>query len=306
VRTAPNNKLSCSWLNFLLLPNLRSFHVIGLSDPDRRSFHDGPGGKHILDPLRGTHITSLTLDYALCPPAGALQLLSLPKALRKFRLTGIFLRADEYSWITIPPFYPELGKALLPHRETLEELEVDVRWKGHKEGREDRKPTPEDQLWSLQEKYVTGCLSKLDRLRILTIHPEGLCIPTTKNPDSMIVDLLPHSLVELNLPFCISAEPEKALQEMEWIQEQVLDLIRNPREKLPLLKKIEVAIIRGDNAMDVKWTLDGACWAGSLAKKISFEVRDVDPENGWKGEAWMTPEKWFLDLSPKKKHLHEG
>lgn len=277
------------WSPLLVLPQLRTIHIFGLSGANR--------------PIRKNNVSTtskievLTLDAALTTPVTALRLLSVPQALRVFRLTGSFLRATiGTDWKSIPPFYPALKTALARHRDSLEELHLDVRWKAH--GWESFKhmnrsrPGPEDKLWCLQEKYVFESLAEFEKLKVLTVNVEGLF---GEDGGEKLVRLIPTGLVELNLLISCSAVGRSVTE----IRKQILSLTGDVEDKMPNLKKVGLVVVgnktRQEGVESFKELKNTFAETG-----VAFENRT---ENVLGDEGWMTDKKWFLDQVPKREDL---
>ncbi len=266
--------------------------------------------KMVRELSRTSSLTDLAFDESLADPGNIISILSIPKLLRSLRWTQYFSCCNQIYFCTTP-FYDNLGKSLIHHKETLEELDLDLRHvpcsvKCHAGNPHARL---EDMIEQVKEKWKNDChllgsLKEFSRLKRLKIGPEALCgnrprgIAPARLPDS-----LPPSLEELTLPFCFSVLQDKRniqLADQIWIHELV-HLVQNSASNLRNLRKITVL----DWSPCLDWPQNGD-WSQNGEWEIFRNVEIASAEAGIEflmlneTSRWQTPVPYFLEILPTR------
>jgi hypothetical protein len=243
---------------FMRLPSLRDLYTL------TAHCFDDPANFPPIDyrPLEATsNLTTLAHDEAELPPHDVIGSLSIPKALRSFRWTGEFTCFSIGSCYA--PFQTSLGVALKGHRGSLETLYLDIRHPFCKNDGHHANPfaTLENARrvygenfaarWEkkrgLKSAVMVGSFRDFKMLKSLAVSVTSLVgHQDWAASEEAMVDLLPQSLEELVLFVGISKGMggETLLENQLWYS-QFLSLIRVARDRLSILKKIELRIIGG-------------------------------------------------------------
>ncbi|KAE9381859.1 hypothetical protein N431DRAFT_476620 [Stipitochalara longipes BDJ] len=252
---------------------------------------------------RTSTLIDLAFDESQADPESIISILSIPKSLRSLRWTQQFYCFSIGSCTT--PFYDTFGKSLIPHKETLEELDLDLRHapcesKGHA-GNPHAKG--EDMLEQVRDTWRSDChllgsLKEFSSLKKLKISPEVLCGNRARSIAlARLSNSLPSSLEELTLPFQFSVLQGKRniqLEEQIWIHELV-HLVQNSASKFRKLRKITV----------LDWN-PHFNWPRKEDKDIFKDVDIACAEVGIdflmlkETSQWQTPVPYFLEILPTR------
>jgi hypothetical protein len=210
---------------------------------------------------KSSDLTTLVYDEAELPPQDAIASLQIPKALKCFRWTGeirCFSIGSCYA-----PFQSSLGVALATHKNTLEDLYLDVRhWFCNGDGHHANPFTTLDtvrRVYSddMAEKWarnrgpksavMLGSLRDFKMLKKLAINVTLLVgHQDWAAADEDMASLLPSSLEDLTLFTDIAPhiEGDMILENHLWYP-QLLDLIRNASfgDRLTKLKTLKLIAI---------------------------------------------------------------
>ena len=232
-----------------------------------------------------------------------ISMLSIPISLKSLRWTQTFYCFSLGSCIT--PFYDTLGKGLNHHKDTLEELDLDLRYppcgdKGHAGNPHAKKEDmwkPVRDTWR-SDCHLLGSLKEFSHLKKLKINPEVLCGSKPRGIAPVrLSDSLPPSLEELTLPFHFSVLQDKRniqLGEQVWISE-LAHLVRNSASTLPKLRKITV----------LNWN-PRINWPQNDDKEMFRDVETASAEVGMsfvmlkETSQWQTPVPYFLEILPTR------
>lgn len=212
--------------------------------------------------MKSSNITHLSLDEADLVPSDAIKILSVPKALESLRWS------QELSCFSIgscfAPFHNTIGDALRAHKETLGDLDLDIRHlyckdQGHAANpyaaSDHRLPS---YIWNSElsirpprDAILIGSLREFTAMRTLSIDATALCGHQNWVPAPIqLVDVLPPNLEILNLRVILrrgDGEPPSELRPPSRIDNTLwmscfMNLIRNAEAKLPSFRNIGILI----------------------------------------------------------------
>lgn len=198
-----------------------------------------------------SNITTLVFDEADLAISDAIQALSVPKALETFRWQ------QEIACYSIGtcygPFYKSLGQALLQHKNTLRELELDIRHKYCREAGHAANPygtteqrrgfyrNSDDIKRDPNEDILIGSLRDFTVLKQLSIHAEALCGHKDWCPATIrMINALPSSLETLRI--LINKDEQEDDYQNKYLEEHALKLMQGYKDNLPNLREFEIKI----------------------------------------------------------------
>lgn len=206
------------------------------------------------------NLTELVLDESPMGSVYLLKLVTLPKALKRFRWGQV----EDYSTGTGRPsscLQRALVEALEAQKDSLESLDLNG-----------LPPDPNDRT-RFRNEHLVGSLKGFAVLKILSIPALALCGDTTWGlAPHPIVEVLPSSLETLNLRVnVVVAGPEQNAEGI-WM-DRMVELALEAKNQLPALRKVSLAVsndwrpTREDNKPFKR--LGDAC----VRSGIGFEVR---------------------------------
>jgi hypothetical protein len=228
-------------------------------------------------------ITNLVLDEADLFPSDAIKTLSVFKALERFRWS------QEFACFSIgscdAPFHTSIGEALKAHRDTLVDLDLDIRHRYCKDRGHAANPyatadyplpeyiwNPELSIRPPRCAILIGSLTDFTAMRTLSIDATALCGHQQWVPAPVrMVDALPPNLETLNLRVILrraDARPPSSESDAPsridntFFVLHLIDLVRNAEKRLPSLKNVGVLI-------------HGRDWPGS---EDDFLFKDIEEE----------------------------
>ncbi|KAH8672633.1 hypothetical protein BGZ60DRAFT_429955 [Tricladium varicosporioides] len=237
---------------FIKLPSLKALYTL-----TAHTYDDLMNFKEVDFPAvnGNSNITTLVFDEADLAIGDALKALSIPKALETFKWQQ---QISCYSIGTCyGPFYKYLGQALLQHKNTLGQLELDIRHRycrgsghaanpyGTEEQRRQLYTNPDEAKRDSNKIILIGSLKDFIVLRELTIHAEALCGHKDWCPASIrMIDALPSSLESLKILAQITQlDGQGTSYENKYLEEHLLELLHGYKNGLPNLQEVKINIL---------------------------------------------------------------
>ena len=237
---------------FMRLPSMRSLYTLTAYI----FWPNWPKSPIDFAPLKHTsNITTLYYDESVLAPVNVISSLCMFKGLKSFRWTAsqtCFALSIDFIGVQ-----KALGAALLAHKDTLEELHVDIR-------HVDR--TGEARQRSSDDAILIGSLKSYTKLRRLTIDANSICgHQNWRLPGLALVDMLPPNLESLTLFVKLSilnTDGSKVVtfDNKVWVS-SLSQLIQNAP---PALRKVSLQI-----------TQDPPAWLGEGVEPDITFLRDV-------------------------------
>jgi len=207
-------------------------------------------------------ITHLVLDEADLWPSDALKTLKVPKALQSLRWTQEFACFSLGSCYAL--FHNSIGDTLKAHRDTLVDLDLDIRHRYCKDQGHAANPHAAadfqlpSYIWNSEHSIrpprnaiLIGSLKEFTAMKTLSIDATALCGHQNWVPAPIhMVDALPPYLETLNLRVILrrsgaeagsESGPPSRIDNTLWMS-HLTELIRNAEKKLPTLKHISILI----------------------------------------------------------------
>jgi hypothetical protein len=207
-------------------------------------------------------ITHLELDEAGLFPSDAIKILSVFKALERLRWSQEFSCFSTGSCYA--PFHTSIGNALKTQRDTLADLDLDIRHRYCKDRGHAANPyatadyplpeyiwNPELSIRPPRDAILIGSLKDFTAMRRLSIDATALCGHQQWVPAPVqMVDALPPNLETLNLRVILRRGEAGSPSESEGpsridntlFMSDFIDLVRNAEKKMPYLKNVGILI----------------------------------------------------------------
>ena len=243
-------------------------------------------------------MAELAFDETDAEPEDIMSMLAIPKSLDSLRWT------QEHACYSLGscrvPYYDALGESLAQHRDTLKNLDLNIRLyqcdhKGHPGNPYARK---EDMIKTVRDSwrddcYLLGSLRDFSALKTLKLNPQILCGDKVRGAaPSRMIDSLPPSLEELVFYFQFSTVREmrnKQIGEQVWIME-LANLIQNSTKEFPKLRK--VSVLEYNQQTTDEYTFRDVQTACAEA--------GIDFITGENASTWQTDIPYFLEILPTR------